>query len=80
MSFSFVFFAITAAWTAAPLWVYCDTKVLGIDKGLHAGFPDYGPSGWFFFVLFALPVAFPLYLHKRRALATLARQARAKAA
>jgi len=80
MELGFVLFALSAAWTAAPLWVYCDTKVLGINKGIHTGFPDFGPGGWFLFMLLALPVAFPVYMHKRAALAWLARQARAKAA
>lgn len=67
-------------WSASSIWVYCDTKILGISKGIHSGFPDFGPYGWFFFTLFAWIVAFPLYIHKRDMLARLARQPRSGSA
>jgi hypothetical protein len=66
---------LSIALTASSIWVYCDTKVLGIRKGLHPGFPDFGSYGWFFFTLFVWIVAFPLYISKRNTLKKLARQA-----
>lgn len=76
MDITLLFFSIV--WTASTVWIYCDTQVLGIKKGMHQGFPNLGPHGWFFFTLFVWPVAFPLYLHKRDMLVKLAKQARSK--
>ena len=73
----FLVLIVPILWTASAVWVYCDTKVHGLEKGMHRGFPDFGPYGWFFFMLFGWLVAFPLYLHKRKMLTILARQARA---
>ena len=80
MSLSFMLMFFSVVWTASTVWIYCDTNVLGIKRGQHKGFPNFGPYGWFFFTLFVWPVAFPLYIHKRDLLIKLAREARTKAA
>lgn len=50
---------------ASSLWVLCDAKTLGIQKGQLSGFADMGPWGWFFASLLIWIIAFPLYLAKR---------------
>ena len=48
------------------LWVFIDSRNIGIKKGTTKGFFNMGPTGWFFSCLLLWIVAFPAYLVKRR--------------
>ncbi|MDD4072415.1 MAG: hypothetical protein PHY78_08645 [Desulfobacterales bacterium] len=47
------------------IWVFFDTRAIGVKKGLVKGFLDMGPWGWFFATLFLWIVGFPAYLTTR---------------
>jgi len=47
------------------IWVYFDSKSIGVKKGLNPGFLDLGPIGWMLATLLLWIIAFPAYLGTR---------------
>ena len=48
------------------VWVWIDSRNIGIKKGSTKGFFNMGPTGWFLACLLCWIVAFPVYVIKRR--------------
>lgn len=47
------------------LWVFFDSKSIGVEKGRIQGFWDMGPGAWFWSCLLLWIIGFPAYLAKR---------------
>lgn len=47
------------------IWVYFDSKTIGVKKGQVKGLANLSPLGWFFSMIGIWIIAFPLYLAKR---------------
>ena len=48
------------------VWVWIDSRNIGIKKGSTKGIFNMGPTGWFLACLLCWIVAFPVYVIKRR--------------
>ena len=48
------------------VWVFIDSRNIGIKTGSTKGFFNMGPTGWFLACLLCWIAAFPVYLIKRR--------------
>jgi hypothetical protein len=47
------------------IWVFIDTKKIGVQKGQIKGILNMGRTGWTLATLFLWIIAFPCYLAKR---------------
>jgi hypothetical protein len=58
---------VTAIVIGSSIWVLCDARLIGVQKGQVEGLANMGPWGWFFACLFLWIVGFPWYWAKRPA-------------
>jgi len=53
---------------ATSIWVFFDSKNIGVKSGQLKGFFGMGPIGWFFACVILWIICFPAYLLKRNEL------------
>ena len=52
----------------SAIWVYFDSKSIGVKKGQLTGLVNLSPLGWFFVTLLLWIIGFPAYIANRRKL------------